>query len=299
MPNLTKLDTMNRSEFLKAMGILGLGIAGLDALLQAANSLPTLDVPMPGLFIGHGSPMNIIADNSYTRDLALLGTNLPRPKAILVISAHWLTRGTYVSSTPKPDTIYDFFGFPDELYKVKYPAPGSPVGANLTKEALAKASCMVDNGRGLDHGAWSVLHHMYPKADIPVFQLSIDRTKSLEHCHQLGALLRPLRAKGFLIIGSGNITHNLSLVDPDENAPVVDWAEEFDIRVKNLLERGDDKALLHYASWGKVAEMAHPSNDHFLPLIYSTGLRQEGESVKFVHEGFMNGTLSMRCVQFG
>ncbi len=290
---------MNRSEFIKALGMLGIGIAGLDALAHAAAGLPTLDQPMPGLFIGHGSPLNIVADNAYTRALAALGPTLPRPTAILVISAHWLTRGSYVSSTANPDTIYDFFGYPDALYKVKYPAPGSISGAKLTQDALAKATCLLDNGRGLDHGAWSVLLHMYPKADIPVFQLSIDRTKPLEHYRSLGVLLRPLRAKGFLIIGSGNIVHNPDVLLPEEDAPVVDWAEEFDMRVKNLLERGDDKALLRYESWGKVSEMAHPSNDHFVPLLYSCGLRTENESVKFVHEGFMNGTESMRCVQFG
>ena len=289
---------MKRSEFLKTLGLLGLGMAGLDSLLHAVESLPTLEGPVPGLFIGHGSPMNIIADNAFTQALSALGLAMPRPKAILVVSAHWLTRGSFVSVTAKPSIIYDFFGYPEALSQVQYPVAGSPAGARLVQETLAKAGCQLDNGRGLDHGAWGILKHIYPAADIPVFQLSIDRTKSLEHYLSLGRLLRPLRAKGILVIGSGNITHNLSKATP-EDGPVPEWAEEFDMRVKNLLERGDDKGLLQYPTWGKVAELSHPSNDHFLPLLYSCGLRGEDEGVKFVHEGFMQGTLSMRCVQFG
>jgi 4,5-DOPA dioxygenase extradiol len=290
---------MKRSEFIRTLGILGVGIAGLDSLLKAVGDAPFAETIMPALFVGHGSPMNIVADNSYTQDLVKLGASLPIPKAILVISAHWLTRGTYVSASPKPTTIYDFFGFPDELYQVKYPAPGSPAGAKLTAEVLSKADAMLDDKRGLDHGAWSVLHHMYPKADIPVFQLSIDRSKGLDYMYGIGQLLKPLRQKGILVIGSGNITHNLGIILPDENAPVVDWAEEFDVRVKNFLDRGDHKGLVNYQSWGQVSQMAHPSNDHYVPLLYTIGLQTEGEPLKYVHEGFMNGTLSMRCLQIG
>lgn len=290
---------MRRSEFMKTLGLLGIGIAGLDGLLKAAELLPSVDEVMPALFVGHGSPMNIIADNSFTRDLAALGSGLPRPKAILVVSAHWLTRGTYVSATAKPSTIHDFFGFPDALYQIDYPAPGSPAAAKATADALAKIEPMVDMDRGLDHGAWSILHHMFPAADIPVFQLSIDRAKGLEELHRIGKLLRPLRAKGILVIGSGNITHNLGIFDPDENAPVLDWAEEFDVRVKNLLERGDDQALIHYQSWGKIAEIAHPSNDHYLPMLYTIAMRGEADGLKFVHEGFTHGSISMRCFQIG
>lgn len=290
---------MKRSEFIKTLGILGVGMAGLDTVLKAAQDMPDADEKMPALFIGHGSPMNIIADNAYTRDLVALGKALPRPKAILVVSAHWLTRGTYVSAAAQPPTIHDFFGFPDALYQARYPAPGSPAAAKLTAEAIAKVEPMVDLDRGLDHGAWSVLRHMYPAADIPTFQMSIDRTKGTAELHRIGKLLQPLRAKGILVIGSGNITHNLGMVMPDEHAPVVDWAEEFDVRVANFLERGDDQALIKYQDWGRVSEMAHPSNDHYLPLMYTIGLRGEHDPLKYVHEGFMHGTLSMRCVQIG
>jgi 4,5-DOPA dioxygenase extradiol len=290
---------MKRSEFLRALSILGVGIAGLDQLAKAVGHVPPTEGLMPALFVGHGNPMNIVSDNAFTRALATWGATLPRPRAIMVISAHWLTRGSYVTATSKPTTIYDFFGFPDELYQVKYPAPGAPVAAKMCCEAIAKVEPMVDHDRGLDHGAWSILIHMYPKADIPVFQLSIDRSKGLDELHRIGKMLRILRSKGVLVIGSGNITHNLGLMATEEDAPVPEWAEEFDIRVKNLLERGDDQGLINYGNWGKVSELAHPSNDHFLPLIYTIALRTETDTLKFVHEGFAYGTLSMRCLQIG
>ncbi|MFN8394879.1 MAG: 4,5-DOPA dioxygenase extradiol [Bacteroidia bacterium] len=290
---------MKRSEFIKTLGAMGVGLMGLDQLLKAVAHLPQTEAPMPALFVGHGSPMNIIADNPFTQALKAWGPAIPRPKAILVISAHWLTRGSYVTAAAKPATIHDFFGFPDELYQITYPAPGSPTAAKLTAETLARYEGMVDHDRGIDHGAWSVLHHMYPAADIPVLQLSIDRSRPLSELHGIGRTLRSLRAKGILIIGSGNITHNLSKMDPDENAPVVEWAEEFDIKVKNFLERHDDKALIKYTSWGQISELAHPSNDHFLPLLYTVGLRGENEELKFTHEGIVHGTVSMRCLQIG
>jgi 4,5-DOPA dioxygenase extradiol len=290
---------MKRGEFLKVLGVGALGMTGLASWLKAVSALPGDALPMPGLFIGHGLPSNILADNSLTQAWKALGENLPRPKAILVVSAHWLTRGSFVTSIAKPAIITDFFGYPDELYHVGYPVPGSPAGAKLTQELLAKSGCEIEPARGLDHGAWMVLRHMYPLADIPAFQLSIDRTKSLDHYLQLGKLLRPLRAKGILVIGSGNITHNLAQMAPEYNAPVPEWAEEFDMRIQNLLERGDAKGLTQYPTWGRVSELAHPSSDHFLPLLYSAGLLQGEEAVKFVHEGFEHGTLSARCVQFG
>jgi 4,5-DOPA dioxygenase extradiol len=290
---------MNRSEFLKGLGLSAIGLMGLPAWLRAVAALPDDPLPLPGLFIGHGTPDNILADNSLTQAWAALGRDLPRPKAIVVVSAHWLTRGSFVSAVAKPAIIADFFGYPAALGEVAYPVAGSPAGAKLTQELLSKSGCEIEPGRGLDHGAWMVLRHMYPLADIPAFQLSIDRTKSLEHYLQLGKLLRSLRAKGVLVIGSGNITHNLAQMAPEFEAPVPEWAEEFDMRIKNLLERGDVKGLLQYPSWGRVAELSHPSSDHFLPLLYAAGLLQGEEQVKFVHEGFEHGTLSMRCVQFG
>ena len=177
---------MKRSDFLKTLGLFGIGMTGLNQFLQAADDMPYVDFKTPALFIGHGSPMNIVADNSFTRDLKSLGQTLERPKAILVISAHWLTRGTYITSAAKPVTIHDFYGFPDELYTIDYPAPGTPGAAELTSNVLKQFDAMYDNTRGLDHGAWSVLHHMYPEANIPVYQMSIDRSRSLEEMFVIG-----------------------------------------------------------------------------------------------------------------
>jgi 4,5-DOPA dioxygenase extradiol len=274
-------------------------MTGLKHFMEAANGLPFADSVMPALFLGHGSPMNIIADNDFTRRLKALGGELPVPKAILVISAHWLTRGTFVSAADHPATIHDFYGFPDELYKVEYPAPGTPGGAKLTAELLTRYAAELDAKRGLDHGAYSLLVHMYPKAQIPVYQMSVDRAMPLEDLIQVGKSLQSLREKGILVIGSGNIVHNLKAMSQEEDAPVPEWAEEFDARVMNMLDRGDALALAKYQDWGKVALMAHPSNDHYLPLLYTTGLRKESESPLYLHEGFAHGTISMRCLQFG
>lgn len=278
---------------------MGIGMTGLGSLLKAAENWAEQDVWMPVLFIGHGSPMNIVADNAYTRSLSQAGTELPTPKAILVVSAHWLTRGTYLTATDQPRTIHDFYGFPDELYDIHYQAPGTPGGAKLAGKMLERAEAKPDRKRGLDHGAWSVLRHMYPAADIPVFQLSIDRSRPLDYMYRLAALLKDLRKKGILVIGSGNITHNLRQIAPAEDAPVMDWAEEFDAKVKNFVLRGDHQALINYANWGELAKMAHPSNDHYLPLIYSLGLQREDEQVQFIHEGFQHGSISMRCFRIG
>lgn len=290
---------MKRSEFIKTLGALGIGMTGLKSFLNAAHELPFAETVMPGLFLGHGSPMNIVADNAFTQRLKLLGQELPVPKAILVISAHWLTRGTFVSAAERPITIHDFYGFPDELYEVEYPAPGTPGGAKITAELLARFAAELDAKRGLDHGAYSLLVHMYPQANVPVFQLSVDRALPLEDLIQVGKQLQALREKGILVIGSGNIVHNLKAMSPEEDAPVPDWAEEFDARVMNMLDRGDALALAKYQDWGKVALMAHPSNDHFLPLLYAAGLRKDSEQALYLHEGFAHGSISMRCLQFG
>jgi 4,5-DOPA dioxygenase extradiol len=290
---------MNRSDFLKNIALMGAGLTALPAWMKAMSELPNEDIRMPALFVGHGSPMNAIADNSYTRALAAMGTSLPRPKAILVVSAHWLSRGSYVGGSARPTTIHDFYGFPQELYDLSYPAPGSPGAAKMTMEMLRKMDAMADMGRGLDHGAWAVLLHMYPQADIPVYQLSIDRARSLDEMYLIGRLVRDLRDKGILIIGSGNITHNLGQIAPEEDAEVMPWAEEFDAKVANFLQRGDHKALTQYESWGEIARLAQPSNDHYLPLMYATGVAHESESIEFFHEGFQHGSISMRCVKFG
>ena len=260
---------------------------------------------MPVLFVGHGSPMNIVLKNSYTESLVKAAKELPTPKAILVVSAHWLTNGTYVTCIEKPQTIYDFYGFPDELYKMSYPSPGSPDGAQLTIKT-AKSTQIKCGNWGLDHAAWAVLKHMYPAADVPVFEMSLDyspynnwKPKSLEFHYKLASELAPLREKGVLIIGSGNIVHNLGLIDFDVDAKPFDWAVKFDETVKQFLVSGNHKKLINYVELGNEALYAVPTQDHYLPMIYAIGLQRKGESLKFVHEGFQNGSVSMRAFQIG
>lgn len=290
---------MKRGEFLKTLGIAGAGLSTLPHWLKAMSALPIEGSRMPALFVGHGSPLNALADNSYTRALAEMGQQLPTPKAILVVSAHWLSRGSYVTGTAKPPTIHDFYGYPDELYQIEYPAPGIPAIAKATMDMLKKMDGMADMRRGLDHGAWAVLLHMYPKANVPVFQLSLDRARSMEEMYLIGRMIRDLRDKGILIIGSGNITQNLGKLEKEEDAETYPWAEEFDAKVANFLMRGDHKALTQYESWGEISRLSHPSNDHYLPLMYVTGAQHEGEPTEFFHEGFQYGCISMRCVKFG
>jgi 4,5-DOPA dioxygenase extradiol len=260
---------------------------------------------MPVLFVGHGSPMNIILKNSYTESLVRAAKGLPQPKAILVISAHWLTEGTFVTCTEKPKTIYDFYGFPDELYNLTYPSPGSPQKAQLTIE-IGKSTQIKCGNWGLDHAAWAVLKHMYPAANIPVFEMSLDcspynswNPKSLDFHYKLASELAPLREKGVLIIGSGNIVHNLGLIDFDIDAKPFGWAVKFDEYVKQCLVSGNHKGLINYLDFGKEAAYAVPTLDHYLPMIYAIGLQRKQDKLKFIHEGFQNGSVSMRAFKIG
>jgi 4,5-DOPA dioxygenase extradiol len=261
---------------------------------------------MPVLFVGHGSPLNIVSKNSYTEDLAKAAKNLPTPKAILVISAHWLTNGTYVGCMEKPRTIYDFYGFPEELYKILYQSPGSPEGAEFVTKTVksVKVKCNVD--WGLDHASWAVLRHMYPKANIPVFEMSLDYSpyndwhpKAVEYHYKLGSELAPLREKGILIMGSGNIVHNLGLIDFDTDAKPFEWAVKFDEKVKQNLLDHNHEHLSNYLELGQEASYAVPTLDHYLPMIYAISLQRKGERLKFIHEGFQNGSVSMRAFQIG
>lgn len=261
---------------------------------------------MPVLFIGHGSPMNIIQDNSYTRSLAALGKSLSKPTAILVISAHWLTKGTSVTCMDRPKTIHDFYGFPDELYALTYPSPGAPETARMVIDTVKKAVVSCGKDWGLDHASWAVLKHMYPKADIPVIEMSLPYSfnewhpKPLQYHYDLAAELSDLRKNGVLIIGSGNIVHNLGLIDFENvDAPVFDWAGEFDEKVKKSLLAGDHESLILYQDWGEAALLAVPTLDHYLPMIYALALQEKNESLVFTHEGFQHGSISMRCFQIG
>lgn len=261
---------------------------------------------MPVLFIGHGSPLNITLDNPFTRSLSGWGKRLPRPRAILVVSAHWMTEGTFVSVTPRPQTIYDFYGFPEELYAVRYPAPGAPEAAEAVAHLVRKVAIRQDARWGLDHGAWSVLRHLYPEADVPVFELSLDYSfrdphpKPLRHHYDLAGELGELRYRGVLVIGSGNIVHNLARIDfGSMDAPPYSWAVEFDEAVKESLIAGDHARLLDCRGMGRSADLAVPTLDHYLPLAYVLALQGRDERISFVYEGIQNASISMRCFQIG
>jgi 4,5-DOPA dioxygenase extradiol len=255
------------------------------------------DQKMPALFVGHGSPMNAIENNEFSRAWAELGRTLPRPSAIVCVSAHWETAGTLVTGMDQPKTIHDFGGFPPELYAMQYAAPGSPDLARLVQDTVHVAPVHLDQSWGLDHGAWSVLCRMFPDADIPVIQMSLDRTQSPEFHYALGKELRPLRNKGVLIVGSGNIVHNLRMIAFQDKA--YDWALEFDATIKRLIESGDHDPIVHYQRLGQAARLAIPTNEHYLPLLYALALQDEQEQIRFFADRVTMGSMSMRSVRIG
>lgn len=291
---------MQRRSFLKSGGLLALGqMLGMSSLsaLQALGDHLGPSQRMPVLFVGHGNPMNAITDNVFHQKWQELGKSLPRPKAILSVSAHWLTTGTKVTSMAHPRTIHDFGGFPKKLFEQEYPAPGSPEMAKLTQELVTYSHIQSDETWGLDHGTWSVLLPMFPMADIPVYQLGIDYDQPSTYHYEIGKQLNKLRDKGVLIIGSGNLVHNLYKVDWNGAGNVYDWASEFDAKFTQWIEKGDHKSILDYKKiLGNVAEMAHPTNDHLLPLFYILGLQQKGDQVSFFNEQFDMGSISMRSL---
>jgi len=252
---------------------------------------------MPALFVGHGSPMNAIDENRFSRTWEEMGQRLRRPTAVLCVSAHWLTQGSVrITTSGHPETIHDFYGFPDELYRRRYPAPGAPGCAEFTRRLVASPAIQSDPSRGLDHGAWSVLGRMYPDADVPVFELSIDFDQPPEYHYAVGQRLRPLRDRGVLILGSGNLVHNLGAARPG-SAPYR-WAEEFDGWLAGRLEAGEDAAVVGFQDLGRLAELAHPTIDHFLPLLYVLGARSPEDRLEFFATGFDLGSVSMRSVLF-
>jgi 4,5-DOPA dioxygenase extradiol len=253
---------------------------------------------MPVLFIGHGHPMNALFDNDFTQGLHRIGNTIQKPNAIMVISAHWQTKGTFVSLNPNPKTIYDFGGFDDRLYKIKYEPIGSPDQAKEVIQLLPIAR--EDYHMGLDHGAWTVLKFMFPFADIPVFQMSIDYTQSTAKHFEMAEALKKMREKGVLIIGSGNIVHNLKRVDfYNINGKTQDWALEFDELVKAKLNMQDFLSLVDYKKLGSSALLSVPSEDHYLPMIYTLGLASKNEPISFLFEGFQFANISMRCFRIG
>ncbi|HVW10475.1 MAG TPA: 4,5-DOPA dioxygenase extradiol [Bryobacteraceae bacterium] len=255
---------------------------------------------MPVLFIGHGNPMNALLDTAFTRKLSELGRELPRPKAVLCISAHWMTEGTWITHMRHPKTIHDFYGFPQELFDVQYPAPGDPATAERISRDPSDPSIHPDNEIwGLDHGAWSVLRHMYPAADIPVLQLSLNIVQGPEFHFALGEKLKYLRHEGILIIGSGNIVHNLRRIDFADNARPFDWAIEFDAWVKQRLEDRDYNAIVHDARRSQAGKLSIPTPEHWYPILYALGAADNAEPLRFEHEGIENASISMRCLSVG
>jgi 4,5-DOPA dioxygenase extradiol len=256
---------------------------------------------MPAIFFGHGNPLNALARNAYTEGWSAIGKAIPRPTAVLCVSAHWYLPGTAVTAMSAPRTIHDFGGFPRELYEVQYPAPGSPELARRVQGLLKPSEVELDEKSwGLDHGTWSVLCHVFPQAEIPVVQLSIDETKPPEFHYQLGKRLAPLRDEGVLIIGSGNLIHNLhTYAWGRHEVEPFDWAVRFETQAREFLIAGNDAPLVDYESLGRDAILAAPTPDHYLPLLYVMGLRRKGEVVSFPVEGFDGGSISMLTVQIG
>jgi 4,5-DOPA dioxygenase extradiol len=256
----------------------------------------------PTLFVGHGTPMNAIEQNEFSDKWKKIASDFETPKAIICISAHWLTRGTYVTAMDMPKTIHDFGGFPKALFDVEYPAPGSLDVAHWTKESLKSANVLEDHEWGLDHGTWSILRNMYPEATIPVIQLSIDYTKPLSYHFQLAQELKALRKKGVLIIGSGNMVHNLGMVAWDKiNSPGFgfDWTLEIDTVFKQKIESRDYQSLINWSSLHNQISLAIPTLDHYIPLIYSVGLSDKQDEISFFNDKAIAGSLTMTSVQFG
>ncbi|MGD0037799.1 MAG: 4,5-DOPA dioxygenase extradiol [Bacteroidota bacterium] len=268
-------------------------MAALQDLKKYVDEFPEPGKTMPILFIGHGSPMNAIEDTEFSAKWKTLGTELPRPRAILCISAHWETRGTFVTAMEKPETIHDFGGFPDELFAVQYPAPGSPVLAQQTKDIIKKAIVELDTTWGLDHGCWSVVRRIYPNADIPVLQLSLDHFQSPQWHYDLAKDLASLRNKGILIIGSGNMVHNLGRVNWQHPDSAYDWAQEANDKFKQYINDGEHSTLIHYESLGKAVMLSVPTPEHFLPMLYILGLKQKSENIEFFNDKTVMGSLSM------
>jgi 4,5-DOPA dioxygenase extradiol len=248
---------------------------------------------MPVIFFGHGTPMNTLARNRYTEAWRRLGESVRRPRAILCVSAHWYTHGTGVTAMERPETIHDFYGFPQALFDVQYPAPGDPALAARVRDLLQPVDVDLDLTWGLDHGTWSVLVHAFPDADVPVVQLSIDGMQPPRFHYELGRRLAPLRDEGVLVIGSGNVVHNLRVLDRRDDAPGFDWAVRFNDHVRNALAARDHDALIDYAAGGEDAALAVPTPEHYLPLLYIAALQGDDEPISFPVDGIDKGSLGM------
>ncbi|HRG17793.1 MAG TPA: 4,5-DOPA dioxygenase extradiol [Flavobacterium lutivivi] len=292
---------MKRKEFIK-LTLGGMAMTTINPLLSWTSEMKEQDVKLPALFIGHGSPMNGIEDNEFSNTWKKLGKEIFKPKAVLVISAHWLTNGTFVTAMEKPKTIHDFGGFPKELFEVEYPAPGNPELAQEISKNIVSTSVGLDHDWGLDHGAWTVIRHMYPNADIPVLQMSIDYSKPASYHYELAKQLVSLRKKGVLIVGSGNMVHNLRMVAWDKlNEPEFgyDWAKEINQIFKEKISSNSHNDLIAYEKLGSAAKLAIPTPDHYFPLIYTLALQGKNDEISFFNDKAVGGSLTMTSVKFG
>ncbi|MEI7423617.1 MAG: 4,5-DOPA dioxygenase extradiol [Prolixibacteraceae bacterium] len=294
---------MNRKNFLRSLAILPLTGATmkLEALNKLSGSLSST-AKMPVLFLGHGSPMNAIEENEFVTGFREVGKTLPKPKAILCISAHWETRGTFVTAMEKPMTIHDFGGFPQRLFEVQYPAPGSPELAQEAQKLVTKTTVGLDQKWGLDHGCWSVVKHLYPEADVPVIQMSLDYYQTPQFHYDLAKELATLRNKGILIVGSGNLVHNLHRVAWDKMNEIgygFDWALEADEKMKKYMLDGDHQKLINFKSEGKAFDLAIPTPEHFLPLLYILGLKEKNEKLSIFNDKAVAGSLTMTSIKIG
>jgi 4,5-DOPA dioxygenase extradiol len=293
---------MDRKEFIKLLVLLPLSgaamkLSNLNKLTEAFDQTEQ----MPLLFVGHGSPMNAINDNEFVNGWKTMAGKLAKPKAILCISAHWETSGTFVTAMKTPETIHDFGGFPKELFETKYPAPGSPEFALETKNTIKKTTVGLNEKWGLDHGTWSILKPMYPKADIPVFQLSLDYNQPPRYHYELAKEIASLRKKGVLIIGSGNMVHNLGMMKISSMADIdkeygFDWTLEMNDIFKTKINKHDHTSLINYESLSKSAKLAIPTREHYLPLLYILALQEKNEQATFFNDKAIAGSLTMTSV---
>lgn len=293
---------MKRHDFLKTFPLVTAGsIFSMKELFRLSDSLAP-NQTMPLLFLGHGSPMNAIEENEFVEGFRRIAAEIPRPKAILCVSAHWETRGTQVTAMPQPKTIHDFGGFPKELYEVQYPAPVNPELAKEIKGISGTTDIALDDKWGLDHGAWSVIKHLYPNAEIPVIQMSLDYSKTPRQHYELAHELSVLRKKGILVIGSGNMVHNLRMVAWNRlNEPGFgyDWAIEANEKMKQFILNDNHSPLIRYQDMGKAFELAIPSPDHYLPLLYTLALKEKHENIEIFNDKALGGSLTMTSVKIG
>ncbi len=290
---------MNRKDFITGMAATGTVLAMGQSLQAIADSFPIEDRLMPAYFIGHGSPMNAIEENEFVAGWRTAVKDIPKPKAIVCVSAHWLTRGTMVTAMKQPKTIHDFGGFPKQLFDAQYPAPGEPSLAEYVRDTVKGTAVGLDNAWGLDHGTWSILKPIYPQADIPVLQVSIDIAKPGKWHYEIGKELADLRRRGILVIGSGNMVHNLGMINFKLPQQGFDWATEMNDLFKQHVISGNHTPLLDYNALGKAAKLAIPTPDHYYPLLYALALQGRDEKVSIFNDKAVMGSLTMTSVRIG